>query len=63
MDASNATAKELSYAARKISGEDGFLSEASCLTSDTLAYGAILEGREAAYIIITALAAPSALHA
>ena len=50
MDASNATAKELSYAARKISGEDGFLCEASRFTSDTVGYGATLEGREAAYI-------------
>ena len=51
MDASNATAKELSHAARKICGEDGFLREPSSFTSDTLGYGAILEGREAAYII------------
>ena len=62
MDASNTTAKELSYAARKISGEDGVLREASRFTSDTSGYGAILEGREAEYIIINALAAPSALQ-
>ena len=62
MDASNATAKELSHAARKICGEDGFLREPSSFTSDTLGYGAILEGREAAYIIINAIAAPSALQ-
>ena len=62
IDASNATAKELSYATRKISGEDGVLREASRFTSDTLGYGAIVEGREGAYIIVNVLASPSALQ-
>ena len=38
------------------------LREASRFMSDTLGYGAIMEGREAAYIIINALTAPSALQ-
>ena len=62
IDASNATAKELSYATRKISGEDGVLREASRFTSDILGYGARVEGREGAYIIVNVLASPSALQ-
>ena len=59
MDASNAVARVLSHAARKISGED---SKHRAGTSNTLGYGAIIEGREGAYIMANALASPSALQ-
>ena len=65
MDASNAVARVLSHAARKISGEDGFCAKDSkhCAgMSNTLGYGAIIEGREGAYIMANALASPSALQ-
>ena len=59
MDASNAVARVLSHAARKISGED---SKHRAGTSNILGYGAIIEGREGAYIMANALASPSALQ-
>ena len=65
MDASNAVARVLSHAARKISGEDGFCARDAkhrAGTSNTLGYGAIIEGREGAYIMANALASPSALQ-